>query len=1792
MRNIVGLFLICFCLFLTSCEEVVNVKTDFKEEVKLNEHLTFMFNRDMIVDSLVGKPDSTNYINFNPKIDGIYHWKGKQTLTFIPLIKLKSAKNYTAILNEDVFNKKLKIEEIKFHTPYLKVENVYSYWGENREKSGELVPHFSIRFNYSIFPKDLDSLLSIKIDNKTLKLDRLSRVRAKEAIFYSKDLVFSDGEVFSDIVLKKGLCINKHFPKETGNFIDKDFEKKVELQEPYILEVRNTKVFHNGYQGTLKVWLSQDIHEEGIKKYINVYPNIDFSVSIYKNVLSINSNNFKLNKDYTINLKKGLKGKLKGFVHSDYVEQFNFGSVEPQIKFADKRGIYLLRNGQQNVGINLINVNDINVKIFKVYENNLKSYLYAGYMSYDYYSEDRINYYRPERVVNDGDIVFEKDYNKDSLKVKNNAHILNIDFKDKVKDYKGLYVLQITDKKDRWRRERKLISISDIGIVAKKGERDLFIFTNSLKTTKAVEGVKIKVIGRNNQVIGNGITDKYGVAIVTPRKEIVRGFRPAMIVAEKDNDFNYLYLSHCLTDTYNFDTGGRKKENKEYDGFIYGDREIYRSGETINICAIVRDRDMNSARSMPVIFKIKNWEGKVIKTIRKILNKDGITDFSYKFPYEISTGSYDIHLYSGNNIYINSKKIGIQDFIPNRIKVNIKSDREKIVLGDTMILKVFAENLHGTPAVNRKCRIRQSFNRIAFKPKGFDDFNFNLKGWENPVGVDVRSENTDSLGMVKEHYYISDSYKNSGVLNSEFYITVEDELHRAVDNFFKTTVFTQEKFVGLKKIKHYQVIGEDIPIDIVAVNTNEKKTDGGNVNLKVIRYDYKTVLSGSSSYYRYVSEKEEVFLLDTLISLSDKGKLVNFMPKKSGEYKVILSFEGEKTWVEENFYCYGHGLTSVGSFAVNREGKIDIKFDKNKYKVGDNAKVVFTTPFVGKMLVTVETNKVLKYFYKDTDKRALSIDLEIKDSYEPNVYITATLFKKHEETNFPLMVAHGFAPLMVENPATKFDIAISSKDKTGSNTEEVIKIKTKPNTNVTIAVVDEGILQLSREKVPNPHAHFYRRQALETKSYDIYSYLLPEINTKYSKTGGGGSYGMRLNPVPGKRVKPFALWSGILRSDDKGNISHKIKVPQFSGRVRIIATGTNKKSFASAQKEMIVADPIIISPALPLFASPKDTILADVHLTNTSKEDKKLKIGINVKGKLQLEGNYTKEVILKAGKETRIPFKLSGEMDIGLAKIFIVVKDYKKVYKHETEIPVRPASSLQKRTGSGRLEVNKQGKIFFDDADFMKQTISRKLIISNSPIVQFSKSLDYLITYPYGCLEQTISKAFPQLYFKDLCEKLNKKTDKSADKNIYEAINKLKLLQIYSGGLTFWRDQNKANHWGSTYAAHFLLEAQKAGFEVDKDFLEHILNYIESKLSKKKTIYYTFDNKKKEDFAPKENAYTLFVLALANRPNISLMNYYKSSQNLLTLDSKYLLACSYALSGDKKSFEEILPNAFTMSNYKSRYSRSFDSPIRDLAIVLSTLCDADSNNSQIFELTKQLSQYLRDEKYLNTQEQCFGFLALGKVARILKDSDLKAEIKSGENIIARYDGSKDIALYANDLAGNEINISTFGKEGELFYFYETEGISKTGNFKEEDSYFKIRRNFYDTEGNKITNNQFERGKLYVVELLFENEIGYSADNVVITDLFPTGLEMESGSLNGRLPFSWIKKRKYTNNFDARDDRINIFVDNVYGGEKYYYMVRAVSTGKFELGAVSADAMYKGEYHSYNGKGWIEVKDKE
>jgi uncharacterized protein YfaS (alpha-2-macroglobulin family) len=1355
-------------------------------------------------------------------------------------------------------------------------------------------------------------------------------------------------------------------------------------------------------------------------------------------------------------------------------------------------------------------------------------------------------------------------------------------------DYKGFYLIEIAKTDESWKSTSKLVSLSDIGMIVKRSENELI---------KPVSGVQINLISTNNQTMASLKTDGDGLARFYNYADLCKKFSLKLITAEQGDDFNFINLADYQVETSRFEVSGKSDIRGMYDAFLYGDRNLYRPGEKIYISGIIRNLTNALPENMPVKVKIYDPRGYIITEVQRKLNEQGSFEINYQSLATAQTGEYRFDLLTGDGIFLTSYKVSVEDFVPDRLRVTLKTSKDTVKIGQKVQYDFTAVNFFGPPAADRNVEFEAMLEPIPFYSRNYPEFRFSNDGagaYSMSPYVEKLSTNKEGKGDVS--FTVPKEATASGLLSLKGMVAVFDESGRPVHQVARTVVFPRDYFIGVRSYLDYYVApNSQLKVQLIAVDQSDKAIGNLKAHVEIIRREWHSVLrmNPSTNSLRYVSEQREILEQARDINLSSSPTDFIFTVQRSGDYIVRASKSGDSGYNQFGFYAYSWGSSDITSFEINPEARVDIVLDKKVYSPGDKAKVLFQTPFSGRLLVTVERNKVFSYKFLEVEKNSASMDIDVEEGFLPNVYVTAVLFRKVKDLNIPLMSGHGFEPLMVEKKSNKLNIAIDAPEKIRPRTKQkfTVRIPDEKDVFLTLAAVDEGICQVKSYRTPDPYSYFYAKKSLETETYDFFRDLIPEP-LKKSSTGGGdfeAKRALQVNPLSVKRFKPVALWSGIVKTNSDGNADIMFDIPDFNGELRLMALAYKKDAFGSAQKAMKVADPVVLSPALPRFLSPGDVITMPVTVFNTTSSSVSLKLEVITEGSITaIQQSASLEI--KGNGEGFVNITLKASEQVGKAVVKVRTRALGEKLESVTELAVRPISPFVTESTSGFADAGKTVIVEMPDV-FHSFNRRGHVVLSPFPVANLAKQLKHLVGYPHGCIEQTTSKAFPQIYLRDIALIMDPSILEKGSPSYFvnEAINKITSMQLANGSFSYWPGgTDYSSDWSTVYATHFLVEAKKAGYAVSDAVLNSALNFIKSVARKRDTYdyyFYEFNRVSVKRIADKTTVYALYILALAGQPEKTLMNFYRTSKQLLTTDTQYLLAGAFALSGDRKAFLEILPPMFATEDPKRTSGGCFDSPIRSAAIMLNVLLETDPNNTNIVRYMEYVSALFKKYYWYTTQEEAFALLGFGKAARRAGGTKVKGSVTLGGKQTAYDGGNKRINIEQFD---SKVTIALQG-EGRIYYSIVQEGIRKDGQVRIEDKNLRVRRQFFDRYGNAVGLDGIKQNALLVVRLTIQSDLD-QLENVAISDLLPAGFEIENPRLTDNSEYSFTSNADNPVYVDIRDDRINYYTNFGYSDRDrvFYYLVRAVTRGEFNYAPVVGEAMYDGDYYSASGGGKVRI----
>ncbi len=1003
----------------SSLNEIRVAGTNFSDEINQSQNLVFTFNKDIVSENKLNLWDSTQYIQFEPAVRGKFKWTAPNELIFSPVGSFGAATAYKGRLTDHLLTnvsgeKKYGIstESVEFHTPYLQLIDTESWWTLSKESERQEA-RLRITFNYAVNSQSVAEKLKLKVGDHAANYRVLPSSDEK-----SVTLALDNTGKADNNPIPVSIEIEKGITAQNTTYTTKEvLSRTTNLPSPLHLEVVDIKTGFENNKAFARIITTQEIEVSSIDSGFNLSPTINVKTQLTENGFIIRAD-FNETDTYALLIKHSLKGILGPQLDVETSRDLFFGKMPAGISFVNKKALYMTPKGSRNMGVQIVNIPKVQVRIAKLYANNILNYVrnnrYEDYeQNGDEWKPSGAFQYSDDTESSFSDLVVDKTVETDNLPRNKGISALNIALPDD-NGRKGIYLVSVNSKDEAYMSATKLVSISDIGLIAKQGNDDIWVFANSIKTNEPIANLEITLVSSNNQSVYTLNTDSEGKAHADKLSEKAPGFRIAMLTADSKEDFNYLLLDDTRIETSRFEVEGMRDNASGYQAFLYGQREIYRPGETMYFNTVLRGPNWKTAREVPLKLRLVTPNGREYRTWRKSTNEQGAVETEVALDAAVLTGTYTMEVYNANDVLLASQPVSVEEFMPDRIKVDLSGAAKEYVSGSTVALTATAFNLFGPPAANRTYEMESQLKRKGFFAKDFPDYTFNIPA-ETSFEKERRQGITNEKGQATERFILTAGLRDIGVLEGKIYITVFDENGRPVNRLQRFDVFTQSIFYGIRLPNSYVGVNAPVPVDIMGVNSkgNPQKSVA---NVEVVRLEYQTVVEKKNDQLRYTSRKNEKIVYSSQVNLANGRGSIKYIPTVSGEYEVRVRRPGAEHYSIAGFYAYGYGYTQYSSFEVSNEGRVLMETDKEKYKTGETAKILFKTPFDGRLLVTVERNSVLEHHVIMTEKKSAELSINLKEEHLPNVYITATLIRPLDDSDMPLTVAHGFIPLLVEDP--------------------------------------------------------------------------------------------------------------------------------------------------------------------------------------------------------------------------------------------------------------------------------------------------------------------------------------------------------------------------------------------------------------------------------------------------------------------------------------------------------------------------------------------------------------------------------------------------------------------------------------------------------------------------------------------------------------------------------------------------------------------------------------------------------
>ncbi len=1758
--------------------------------------ITFNLSGERFLDEQTGTYSHNALILCDHNLSGAFEYSAPRQITLYPREALMAGSEYHCRLNETFFSKS---SAVTLHTEPFAVDEVLFFpKGSLRIALNDTVSSEALRKALKIYKKERLSSTELAYDISEALDGRHFLIRLKEPVDHTQLVVSIDQNLASlrGAMLQK--AYEEHFDTNAVTYNDDPHRRSMTIYDaPRFIALEDGKI-------GIRFYFESSFYDTSIKKFVQVEGVNDLSISETQYVgsderrkqkLSQRSyyaidviGDFETGKTYKITLKKGLKDSYNYQLRNDYSYNVTIGDRLSALKFESDQP-YLSTLGE--VGFESTNVGKINIVIEKLLEQNYRYFinLEQGYKS---------------QVYKLGKQVLSKTFELDGEKNRFSRNKISLKpFLGELES--GIYRLIIHYDKDK--QVEKTVFFSDIGIVSKLSNDQLFVSASKLSSTKALKNAKVSVYSYKNELIASGKTDKSGIWLY--KKKALSKQYPKAVVVESNGDKNFLVLNSPLNGV---GMPYAPKTYEKYKVMVYFQSDLVRPGEDLSALIVVKDKNYASSTSMPLLISITDPTNREIHKHSYQTNDAGGVSLTLNMSEAYPTGTYNLKVTFADRV-IASKQYRVEAFMPQRIKNSITLTKEAYAIGDVIKANLGSEYLFGAPAANLKAEIRLSAVAKTYHNKAYDDYSFSnelLQGENVSNYLDLKRDlYLNAEGNATVVFPIDIKQKAPSILQAQLGLTVFDD-GRGVSAYKSVEVYPYSRLVGLHLAD--ASIDTDTPLRLDAVLldplTQQRMKGTLDVNVKRFRWHY---MYDSSGHYRWAKEYEDIesFTID-----ADKAYEKNFAT--SGDYVIEVSDRLGGHSATQSFSVRGWDYNPISP--TNDMGKIEVNFEDKPYKKGDTLKVGIKSPLqAGRLLVSVEGERVLWHKVLDIKKGSASVDIPLNFELGDGLYLHTLMVRKTDTPSLLLPFRARSSSFITPNRETHHSIPeIVTADVTRSNRDLNITVKGAKESYLLLSVVDEGILQISGQKPPRPFAFFTRKADEKVSLYDLYDKVMHYMTEGKMLSYGGDTALLskarkHLAPDTGaKRVKPFVYWSGMVKTDANGTATFTLPVPSYNGKAMIVALALSKDAIGATSKELVVRDDVIIKPTYPRVALVGDRVSIPIRVFNTTQNDVNLSLTAKTSDALSLEG--LEHTLLVPANTSKLLDSNMTARAFGKGEVFLSAQTPSERYIHKVEIPVLQPYPLTTHTIKGE---SAQKEVFEIPQNYMQGSTPPKIdvTVSNNFITQLRSSLNYLIGYPYGCAEQTSSKMLAMLYIEPFVQgDIDEETRHLLDDRkhfLNEGITKLYDMQRSSGEFAYWQNGGYVNPFASVYASDMLLELDAQKFDLSPDMIIGVYRGLRSVAEGYRSYHYGAPS----DF---ERLYAAYLLAMHNRLDASLANtlydrgVYKG--NLLT---HYMMAAILKKMQMKQEMVKVLSAIekidFDALSLKREYGYGFYSRSRDLAFALYIHVSNFEKNDLSTRLLEAVKKAVM--RTYSTQEKA---MALRALAAYYKNHPAKAF-----NTVVTLDGTahqydKPFSLQQSVNTPNIVlephgNLVSYSIDMSQYLPQELRHLERLGT----DKALNIRRTFVNETGDEIALDSLAIGDLIYskIELQSKEDI----ENVVISERAPSCFEIINERIYSNQRSDYVKNSA---NFrpdyqDIRDDRVLTFVSlkgtitaweypvgNLFSTRKipiekfqpiiFYTPLRVTSAGECMLPAVLSEAMYDNRISDYDVAQYtFEVKKK-
>lgn len=1491
---------------------------------------------------------------------------------------------------------------------------------------------------------------------------------------------------------------------------------------------------------------------------------------------------------YTVRLDSHLRSDLGREAGETREVELTAADMEPAIAFLSS-GVFLPSSNGQKLGFKSVNLRRIRATVMRVFENNIGQFLQTESLAPNASRTESFNGWETQRV---GVVIAEETF---EVGERSNTWVVSALDLDRVfaRESKGLYLVTlgyaeediITSPPDheyyQWQSEvYKPVIATDIGLTYKHASGTALVYATDLVNARPLPGVAVTLKSYQNQTLAAGTTDARGFVQF---EDVADGV--FFVVGERGDQRGIIKLNEMAWDLAAFDTGGQEVTGDGTRAFIYTERGVYRPGDEVNLSLVVRNRDDSFPQDHPLTFRLWNPRGqKVIERVGTA-GRDGFTTFTFSTSPDDPTGSWRVELVAGSRTF--THEIRVETVVPFRLKVLVEPDRPALgPLDRSLDFNLKSSYLFGAPAAELSAEVFVTLKSVVKTFQKFPGYVFANEALDYESSrTQVYAGLLDVQGTARIRWGLPSLGGTPSALEAEISARVLEKGGRPNLRNLAVPIDPFDRYVGLRRPDlswGYARTGTALAIGAVLVDAKGNVSLGRQLDYRIYKnttYWWWEFENRQDYRLHFKSDKSTRLVAQGRVNSALTPAVVSFTPDEWGEYLVEVTDSARGGHTAAFFFSASFwGDTPAGA---SDAAVLALKTDKTVYAPGEVARVTFPRPREGLLLLTVEGSRgIARHELIELSGTAETGELTIQATSEmiPNAYVSLSLIQPHRQTaNDRPIRLFGVIPLRVEDPRSRQEIVVTTPEVIRPNRPFTVDVRTGDGapTQLTLAVVDEGLLDLTAFRTPDPWLSFNAKQRLSVATYDVFSHVIGANSGDFLRVFSvGGDYDQGLytgGDREAARFKAVSLFTGPIATDARGRASVTFAMPNYMGSVRVMAVSAAGPRYGSAERTVPVKEDLLVLPSLPRVLGPEEEITVPVTVFALRDGLGDVEVTLTATSPLEIVGARRMTLTFTEIGEQDAFFQLRARAEVGTAHVTIRATAGSLSFSAEEDLPVRASSPrvserqevTVERGRSARLTVPSKG---------LRGTNEATLRVSRLEELSIDHRLRYLVTYPYGCIEQTTSAVFPQLHLKTLTKKPGASAA-DVDRNVNAAIERMRSFQLASGAFAFWPGGTSPSDWGTNYAGHFLLEARQLGYHVPPDMLRNWVRYQSSRaLTTSGELM--------------ERVYRVMLLSLAGEPSVAGMNFLKENSLKDMNDTmKWTLAAAYRLRGMDAAAAEVLRSAGTKAVDYLDYGSSYGSKLRDQAMILEKLV-LFQRWPEARDLFREIGTELAGTDWFSTQSLGYALLALGKyVGALTEGPDVpmmqgRIQLPGGQSVSFT---TRDVSITETITAGFgdalTVALDAASTAQRAYVTLEWSGIPPRAESLDTKRNLDLAVRWIDEDGKPIDPSTIEQGTTFWGELTVSKTLRRAITEVALVQILPSGWEIENLRLTGEELPKFLQGANDAEYTDVRDDRVMWFFDMASSRSSYRFAVKlnAVTVGRFDLPPSLCEAMYDNSF---------------